>query len=191
LHCSILAQGEAEAREVDGAPYNVVTRITEAQSVDWVTRAGAGGHALALAESAVAPDEDAKPVDAQESAAAVPRAVTLSEDREAAGYAIITGGEDAQPVPLEEVIPSLALAEVITALGETNLPASSVAQLANVPYQNLTEVQAAVTAEVTRLKAAGSGQPLGFTRPAPPQPKTRQEIQAEQKAVNQKWLGGR
>lgn len=53
LECSILAYGSAKRGTApDGREGNIVEAITAAQSVDWVTKAGAGGHALALAESA-------------------------------------------------------------------------------------------------------------------------------------------
>ena len=46
LHCSIYASGTAAKGKVDGADYNVVRSIDEVYSVDWVTQAGAGGHAV-------------------------------------------------------------------------------------------------------------------------------------------------
>lgn len=52
LHCSILASGTARPFEKDGRKGKLVESITSVQSVDWVTRAGAGGHAVALVESA-------------------------------------------------------------------------------------------------------------------------------------------
>jgi len=104
---------------------------------------------------------------------------------------------EAQPVTLSEdnategVIQPLPLAEVITELGKTNLPAASVAGLASGQYVDLSEVGAAVTAEVARLKAAGSGQPLGMAAtPTLPKVKNLQEIQAELSKVNRKWTGG-
>jgi hypothetical protein len=51
MECSILAGGKAKRGEVDGKKAKIVEAITSAESVDWVTRAGAGGRALALAES--------------------------------------------------------------------------------------------------------------------------------------------
>ncbi len=50
LECSILAQGTTRKGQVDGKAANIVEAITAAQSVDWVTRAGAGGQALNIAE---------------------------------------------------------------------------------------------------------------------------------------------
>ena len=172
LHCSILARGEATPGKVGENEYNIVQKITEAQSVDWVTRAGAGGHALGLAESAAEPEPET--VETQENTAEEVHPVTLSEDAQSES----------------EVIPSLPLTEVVSELGKTNLPAASVAELAKGQYTNNDELRAAVSAEVTRLKAAGSGQPIGNAPANRKQAPTLAEIQAEQRQVNQKWLGG-
>lgn len=52
LHCSILAGGKVKPGfSENGRAGREVVQITEVASVDWVTRAGAGGRALALAES--------------------------------------------------------------------------------------------------------------------------------------------
>jgi len=175
LHCSILAKGSAKPGKVGETEYNIVQEITDSQSVDWVTRAGAGGHALQLAELAAEPEQEPEPEVgpvALDEIEAQP--VTLSEDNATEG-----------------VIQPLPLAEVITELGKTNLPAASVAGLASGQYVDLSEVGAAVTAEVARLKAAGSGQPLGMAAtPTLPKVKNLQEIQAELSKVNRKWTGG-
>lgn len=53
LECSILAYGSAKkGKAPDGREGNIVEAITAAQSVDWVTKAGAGGRALSLSETA-------------------------------------------------------------------------------------------------------------------------------------------
>jgi hypothetical protein len=52
LECSILAYGTGKpGKAPDGKSGYIVEAITAAQSVDWVTKAGAGGRALRLAES--------------------------------------------------------------------------------------------------------------------------------------------
>ena len=51
MECSILASGRVKEGDVDGETYRIVERIEDVQSVDWVTKAGAGGQAVALAES--------------------------------------------------------------------------------------------------------------------------------------------
>lgn len=57
MECSILAVGTAKRGRVNGAPAMVVETIDAVSSVDWVTRAGAGGHALQLSESEAMDDE--------------------------------------------------------------------------------------------------------------------------------------
>ena len=173
LHCSILARGSAKPGKVGESEYNIVQEITDAQSVDWVTRAGAGGHALQLAETAAEPDQEPEiePVALDETEA---QPVTLSEDNATEG-----------------VIQPLPLAEVITELGKTNLPAASVAGLASGNYANLSEVENAVTEEVQRLKAKGSGRPLGMAATPLPKARSLQEIKTGLQAVNHKWLGGK
>jgi hypothetical protein len=53
LNVSIQASGTAKPFELDGRKGKIVETINpEGANVDWVTRAGAGGHALRLAESA-------------------------------------------------------------------------------------------------------------------------------------------
>ncbi|NIQ92599.1 MAG: hypothetical protein GWN93_27920, partial [Deltaproteobacteria bacterium] len=51
MECSILGTGKVRKGEIDGRKGKIVEAITDARSVDWVTRGGAGGHALNLAES--------------------------------------------------------------------------------------------------------------------------------------------
>jgi hypothetical protein len=51
LHCSIYASGKGRAGTVDGAEVTVIESITAVHSVDLVSRAGAGGRAISLAEN--------------------------------------------------------------------------------------------------------------------------------------------
>lgn len=55
LPCSILATGQVKAGKIEDKDASIVEAITAAESVDWVTRAGAGGKALELAEAASRP----------------------------------------------------------------------------------------------------------------------------------------
>lgn len=63
LECSILAKGVATEGDVDGTTYNVVESIESAQAVDFVTRAGAGGKALSLAESEAGSEPEPDPTE--------------------------------------------------------------------------------------------------------------------------------
>jgi hypothetical protein len=51
MECSILATGKANPGNIGGKKGRIVESITSADSVDWVSRAGAGGRALNLAET--------------------------------------------------------------------------------------------------------------------------------------------
>ena len=51
LHCSIAATGMGKAGTIDGQEVTVVESITEVHSVDLVSRHGAGGRAISLAET--------------------------------------------------------------------------------------------------------------------------------------------
>jgi len=64
MECSILADALAERQvyEEGGRKGKRISGITSVESVDWVTRAGAGGHALKLAESADPVEEPALPL---------------------------------------------------------------------------------------------------------------------------------
>lgn len=53
MHNSILATGKARVGRVNGQPANIVEDITDVKSVDFVSKAGAGGHVVALIEAAV------------------------------------------------------------------------------------------------------------------------------------------
>lgn len=51
VHNSIMALGRSVKGSVQGKPGNIVQEIVEPRSVDFVNRAGAGGHVLSLVES--------------------------------------------------------------------------------------------------------------------------------------------
>jgi hypothetical protein len=51
LECSVLGEGTSKPFSLDGRTGKLIESITNAESVDWVTRAGAGGKALEIAES--------------------------------------------------------------------------------------------------------------------------------------------
>jgi hypothetical protein len=141
LECSILAQGRTRSGEVEGQKGNIVESITAAHSVDWVTRAGAGGKALRLAENNA-------------------------------------------PAPSE-----LAEADVKAVLEQTKLPPVSRAKVAAQKHATLSDLTAAVTAELAYLKeATGSGKPVnGFNTPAPASVNLA-EVKKTQDAINKKFL---
>ena len=63
LECSILADGTARKGMMEGREAKIVESIASVRAVDWVTRAGAGGHAMNIAESeTTTPDETPAPI---------------------------------------------------------------------------------------------------------------------------------
>ncbi|NMC34209.1 MAG: hypothetical protein GYA36_17380 [Veillonellaceae bacterium] len=57
LECSILADGRVREFKQDNRSGRMVEAITSVSSVDWVTRAGAGGMAMAIVENDSLPDQ--------------------------------------------------------------------------------------------------------------------------------------
>lgn len=56
LECSIIGAGISKEGEIDGVQYNIVDSIESGQAVDFVPRAGAGGRAVSVSESATEPE---------------------------------------------------------------------------------------------------------------------------------------
>ena len=161
MECSILATGNRRKGEVDGKKANVVEAITSAESVDWVTRAGAGGRALALAESAGGDtlDEETREQEPQESEL---EETTISEQEE-------------PETPAPETLAKEKVAEI---LAGTNLPDVSKAKLAESEYPDEGAVKAAIAAEVEYVKAVtGSGRVTGMGKGSGPQPMTLEEFE--------------
>ena len=143
MECSILAGGTAKNGKRDGRKAKIVESITEAESVDWVTRAGAGGRALALAES--------------EGGTMDPTEETPTEEQEPIEEVAIS--EDAPEAPA----PVLSKEKVTEKLDETNLPKASKARLSEVDYADDVELEDAVKAEIAYVKElTKSGQPFGM-----------------------------
>lgn len=149
LHCSILGKGTARKGifKQDGREGKYIESFyKEGLGIDWVTKAGAGGHALALAESELGGEtmEDEK-LETTEVETKVEE--TETED--------VTLAEQEK----EEVHP-LAEAEVMRLLAISNLPQASKDRLAGTEYADEAGVKAAVVAEVAYVKKlTGSGKP--------------------------------
>ena len=143
MESSILAGGTAKKGEVDGKKGRIVESITEVDSVDWVTRAGAGGRALALAETEGGSMDEIETEVVEEEEI---EEVAISEDEEP---------ETPAPEPLSDE-------KVTERLGETNLPKASKARL-SVEYADEDALEEAVKAEIAYVKElTGSGEPFGM-----------------------------
>jgi len=141
LHCSILGSGNIrQGKAPDGKSGNIVESITEIVNVDWVMKAGAGGHALNLAEDSGGND-------------------MADETQE-------TEEQEETQEPTEEVqeteVVTLAESEVETALEATNLPGAFKTALSKSEYVSQEVLQEAIKGAVAEVKKlTGSGQPFG------------------------------
>jgi hypothetical protein len=181
LQCSILALGTAKPQEIDGQQYNVVQEITEARHVDWVTRAGAGGHALQLSEAEVDTEESEEDTEVNETDGGDTTTVVLSEDNE----------DDDETIA--EHVEALEALDVIKVI-EKNAPhlaATSVAHLLANAYPTENDVREALAEEIARVKETGSGAPIAMGAPRYDRRHvSRADIEEDLDAVNEKWLGG-
>lgn len=180
LHVSIMAQGKITEKqfEENGRKGHKVESIAgdPKPRIDWVTNAGAGGHALRIAESEPTPDPKKKKEEGQtaEGENGLLEA-TLQEQN---------GGEQ---------VTYLTEAEINEGLANVNLPKTAKEKLATGKYQTSQALQEAVTAEIAYIKSiTGSGQPPATgtavnSQPTQPDPKKLNE--ALDKA-NAKFLGG-
>jgi hypothetical protein len=162
LECSVLGAGTAKPFELDGRKGKVVESITDAEGVDWVTRAGAGGKALDIAESE--PNTKPEGVNMTDKEKVI-EVVTTPEPSPVAPVVEAANPAPAEPTRLSETEVS-ALLEA-----EKRLPAASRARLAKGQYENGEAVTAAITDKLLELKdALGSGQPFAMGA-APTAPK--------------------
>ena len=179
MECSIMAAGKArKGFELDGRKGNVVEAITDVASVDWVTKAGAGGKALSLAESEV-------PVDEKEIEKVVPQEETPAEEPviEAEAEAVIIKEQEVDEEPLA--------AEVVKeVLAASNLPKPSLKRLSEGTYEDTEALEAAIAYEVSYIKElSGSGKPFGLSESDnEPKPVSVEELNTRKDEVNKKYL---
>jgi len=157
LECSILAGAIAEKTPytLDGRKGKLIKEITDVESVDWVTRAGAGGHALTIAENAANSTEEViMPEDKDKNVTVVPAAETTQVEQVA-----VSEAEKPKP-PLSPE--KLAVEVVMSTLDKTNLPKAAKDRLGTGIYPDDKALQTAIASEVEYLKAVtGSGKPFG------------------------------
>lgn len=171
LHCSILAKGTARDYAENGRKGKLVESITAVQSVDWVTKAGAGGHAVALVESA-SEQPGAEGGD--------PVGVQGQEEIKTEGQETVTEGAqvEAQPITISEAAPVAPVKPVAESapITETLLSEADVtAELNKRPalhsaiktrvvaskYHDIAELTTALEREIAYYKQlTGSGAPF-------------------------------
>lgn len=167
LDCSIVARGlvEKDEFENDGRVGHRVTEIlADDAGIDWVTRAGAGGHALPLTEADEAAQEDDVPKEDKEKAIETEeRDLHEGDEDEAQDTEKATDDEqptgeaqDGEPSPLTE-------ARIAEILAETDLSEQAQEVLARATYDDEDALEAAIKALQEVVKAAAkSGQPFGM-----------------------------
>lgn len=190
LECSVLGSGTARPFELDGRKGKMVESITDAESVDWVTRAGAGGHALEIAESQNPTNTGGNdnPMGETTTTGSITTNVVLTSDATTPVAEVAeTPAPAAEPTRLSEV-------EVSTLLeAEKRLPAPSRERLAESAYSDSEAVKTAITKELAYLaKLQGSGQPFGLGA-APEKPKRTpteiaEAVNSALDKVNDKYL---
>jgi len=129
LECSILADGQVkEGFELGGRKGKSVEKITGAKAVEWVTRAGAGGKALALVESA----EGAIDMEELENENVVKEPVEETETT------------TTEALHEEQGESELSAQDVLAAILESELPAAVQKRLASSRYATAEELSEAV-----------------------------------------------
>ena len=181
LECSIVARGLVEKEEFeDPATGRTGHRVTEILAddagIDWVTRAGAGGHALPLSEASEAAEEDDMPEEKKEDVAETEEK-ELHEGDEGAQDNV---GEETPPEETKEDDPQpLTEARVAEILAGTDLSEPAREMLARSTYGSEDELNTAVEGLREIVKAAArSGQPFGMggAEPQPEQGMKEREI---------------
>lgn len=188
MACSILASGNVKRGRVGDQQAKIVEAITDAQSVDWVTRAGAGGQALAIMSEAQ---------DGVDSPRTEPERnddmLEVEEQKPAAESEPVQEGE--QPVmeqePQAEPQPErLSEADVTAVLAEAQCNAAIKERLARGEYADADALKAAIAEEVEYVKrVTGSGKVTDMGEATKPkaQPVTLAEVEERVRQVNAKW----
>ena len=137
MEASILAEGKVRRGTVNGDPANIVEAIVNSSSVDWVTRAGAGGHAMDI----VSESEQAKE-------GVMTQKTSTDED--------VVVYEDAQ----EGASPGLTTLRAATMLTEARLPKVAMERLAEGEYLSEEALSLAIDAEKAYIaEVSGDGRP--------------------------------
>jgi len=196
LPCSILASGMATEFELDGKKGNQVEAITKVSAVDWVTAAGAGGHALSLSEQEADMSEKKRDVDETIEVSEDATEVSLTEDETGTeeiptADAAVAPEEPDQDEQEDDEVEHLTGTEVSVALEAAQLPPAARAKLERGQYTEA-ELQEAITAEKTYISdLTEAGKPFGHSPAARKAKVDLVEIEQKQDAVNARWIGSR
>lgn len=162
LHCSILATGTGKKAQIDGQEVTVIEAITQVHSVDLVSKAGAGGHAIALSESDGGTMDENKEQEQQDQPLAetesTPETVEIRES-------------DAETTESETVAETALTAEQVnTLLGASGLSETAQHLISSREYADenaVNEMIADVKALIAEI-APSAGQPFALGESAAP-----------------------
>ncbi len=158
MACSALGEGAFREGKIEGRDAKISESILNIMDVDWVTRAGAGGHAANIIES-----EEQEMEKTEEGVKTEP-----------------TQEQVKKPDP-EVVVEFLTEAEVAEALGELTVPREEIKErLTERQYHNVDEIKAQLDKEVAYVKKiTESGKPKDLGEEEKPKTKSVQERVAE------------
>jgi len=187
MECSILAEGRAKPFEQDGKRGKLVEQITGVSSVDWVTKAGAGGRAVGLSESNTGGEQSMDETQKEKQEEVVQEAVTetVESDSPVADSVVIHESEpEPEPIPLTP--------ETVSAfLSATRLPTISRERLSRQVFYTESALAEAVEEEIEYIKeVAKSGEPFGLSENHANSKKAVDlaEVERLKDAVNRKYL---
>jgi hypothetical protein len=169
LECSIFGKGEAKVGEIDGREYSIINRIIEGRYLELVSKAGAGGRALNLAEANIEEVDMPEKVGMVDAEQEEVREVDIEE-----AEADTTESEPAEVAVLTE--------EAVTErLGNTNLPDFAKRALAIAEYKDEETLQSAIDEAIAEIKQlTGSGEVEGMGESEAPE-KSQRDLEEESK----------
>jgi hypothetical protein len=185
MECSILGSARSVKNfERNGRKGKMIEAITDITSVDWVTRAGAGGHAVSLAENEnggiTMKDQD----------------MTENANQEATEEVLIEEQapeqEQDDKSPEEPQAEKVGEDEVRQLVENSKLPETAQKRLMLAEYETEEAVQAAIQQELGYIKEiTGSGQVFGMAENKPVEhTMSMAEKEANMDKINKKYIGG-
>jgi len=212
MECSVYGDGRFQTGfELGGRKGKNVLEITDIKSVDWVTRAGAGGRVLSLAESingGITMTDEVKPKDEEVQPTETSNVPVTVHETEA----VTSGSETVTEIPVTtEAIPAtttteaepvqertptvLPASDVRSLLEASHLPKAAIERLAKETYEEEAAVTLAIKTEKSYLaEVLGAGKVTGM---GAPDAKSATKLAESEKAraeaaerVNKKFLGG-
>ena len=157
LECSILGEGKMRKGKVNGKEAYIVEAIDTVESIDWVTRAGAGGRALEIVENQDGGGEDMESNVQNEPVVEVQPGAGTAASEQPPDVTIETEGE------VQEMMIAEAVAETVN---QASLPDVFKDALKAREYEDKTTLAEAIKKAVEDYKAAtGSGRPFGQGQP--------------------------